>query len=201
MNGYCITRRRALLSALAVPPSLLGLGGGWDAFAGEFWQEKAPSDWSEAEVQRPLTRSPWARAAAARLLRRGSGRPRDATAREPALAPLVRWESALPVRHARRRPLAVDHEGHHVLGVTGLGEMPSAERDATELRVGRSALLHPARIQLSDDGKGVLFSFPRRDSPITTADREIVFRTRTPACELTAVFALDEMVLRGRLEL
>jgi hypothetical protein len=30
-------------------------------FAGEFWQDKKPSDWSEKDVKRLLTKSPWAK--------------------------------------------------------------------------------------------------------------------------------------------
>jgi hypothetical protein len=50
------TRRSVLL--------LAGAGLAWAS--GEFWDKKAPADWSPEEVQRLLTKSPWAREVTAR---------------------------------------------------------------------------------------------------------------------------------------
>ena len=38
--------------------------------AGEFWQDKQPSDWTEKEIQRLVTKSPWAKEA---ILTMGGG--------------------------------------------------------------------------------------------------------------------------------
>src|SRR5437879_1698989 len=47
--------RRSLLLAIGA-----GLAGG-TAFAGEFWDKKDTASWSEEEIDRRLTKSPWAK--------------------------------------------------------------------------------------------------------------------------------------------
>jgi hypothetical protein len=53
------------------------------AFAGDFWKEKPPSEWSDKDVKKLLTNSPWAKQASVDLPRRtgntsiGSPMPRD----------------------------------------------------------------------------------------------------------------------------
>jgi hypothetical protein len=51
------TRRKALL---------IGLGSGYIVLGfspGDFWNDKPPSEWSEKEIERLLTKSPWAKEA------------------------------------------------------------------------------------------------------------------------------------------
>jgi len=56
-----ITRRDAIRLGLALPAMFAGAN---LAFAGkEFWEEKQPQDWTEDEIDRLLTNSPWAKAA------------------------------------------------------------------------------------------------------------------------------------------
>lgn len=100
--------------------------------AGEFWQDKQPSDWTDKDVQRLETKSPWAKEASVSLERglmdgvrmgggmpggmgggmgrggRGMGGSRGGTGRAGqggASAPkmTVRWDSAAPLRDAAAR--------------------------------------------------------------------------------------------------
>ena len=59
-----ITRRQAILFGFEIPWVLAGARA-WAAPAGEFWNSKDPSDWSDEEVRRLLTDSPWAKEVAA----------------------------------------------------------------------------------------------------------------------------------------
>jgi hypothetical protein len=54
-----ITRRIVVLAALGAGLVLAA----WAFAPGEFWNDKQPSDWSDKDVQRLLTKSPWAKEA------------------------------------------------------------------------------------------------------------------------------------------
>jgi hypothetical protein len=96
-------------------------------FAGEFWQDKKPSDWTEKDVKRLLTKSPWAKegTVAFNMERMGGmpgggeppmggmpggGGPPMGGGMGPGggmgnggmemLKPVIRWESAAPLRDA-----------------------------------------------------------------------------------------------------
>jgi len=87
----------------------------------EFWNTKTPSDWTAAEIQQLLTKSPWAKEGSINDTARRGGlssapagagdrrRGRAATSVGGATAPIglqmkwgatIRWDSALPVREA-----------------------------------------------------------------------------------------------------
>ena len=120
-------------------------------FCEEFWNTKAPADWSEKEVERILTRSPWTRAATSefnpRAMRREGGGMRPPEGGPPTgereggpgpgaggpggggpMGPpefdaRVRWESALPVREALKEKLPKEYYGYYVIAVHGLPQM------------------------------------------------------------------------------
>src|SRR5436305_11971669 len=48
-----ITRRQAIWIGITAPA--------WASSPQEFWNEKKPADWTEAEIQQLLTKSPWAK--------------------------------------------------------------------------------------------------------------------------------------------
>ena len=56
------TRRKAILG-LGFGPALAT----WGFAPGEFWDDKQPSEWSERDIQRLLTKSPWAKEATAEM--------------------------------------------------------------------------------------------------------------------------------------
>lgn len=61
-NPIMITRRIAILG-LGFGPTLAT----WGFAPGEFWNDKQPSEWSEKDIQRLLTKSPWAKEATAEM--------------------------------------------------------------------------------------------------------------------------------------
>jgi len=62
-----MTRRYAILAGVGFPASLA-------LASGEFWNDKKPSEWSEKEAKKLLTKSPWAKEVTAGLtMRMGMG--------------------------------------------------------------------------------------------------------------------------------
>ena len=148
-----ITRREAILTGLGFSSLLATVPA--TAFASkEFWNEKKPSDWTDAEIHQLLNQSPWAREGSINdTSRRGSlGSPasgggagggggrraarstastRGAT---PSTGPVVawkatvRWESALPVREALHRGEPGELPEDYILNV--FGEVPGADPDS-----------------------------------------------------------------------
>jgi hypothetical protein len=109
-----ITRRSALV-ALGIA-SASALNPAW-GFAGEFWDQKQPSAWSKEEMERLMTKSPWAKEASidntaqsGPIMTRSVPTRRGGVANQTGTNPTadftgkwkasVRWESALPVREA-----------------------------------------------------------------------------------------------------
>ena len=148
-----ITRRQAILAGLGFPSLLATVPA--PAFASkDFWNEKKPSDWTDAEIHQLLNQSPWAKEGSiSDTTQRGSldsrGAGNDAgvavgrrTARStastraetPSAGPeltwkaTVRWESALPVREALRRGSPGDRPDDYILNV--FGEVPGADPDS-----------------------------------------------------------------------
>ncbi len=131
-------------------------------FCAEFWNTKAPAEWSAKEVQQILTKSPWAKAATTEFNPRGMRR-EGGEMRPPEGAPpmgegqggpgpgmggpggggpmgppefnaSVRWESALPVRDALKEKLPREFEGYYVIAVSGMPEMrrPRRQREGEQ---------------------------------------------------------------------
>jgi hypothetical protein len=148
-----MTRRDAVRLAIGAAAA----SGGARAFAAkEFWNEKKPSEWTDAECEELLTRSPWAKepttsfnAGVGALNPRGqssgsSNRGRRGAAgasADPAANPtvpghfrsVVRWESALPIREANHNQSKDDPAANYILNV--MGELPmlgQASNDETE---------------------------------------------------------------------
>lgn len=159
-----MTRRELLLLAIAVP-----------AF-GEFWNEKKPEDWTDAEIQELLTRSPWAKegvvsvfgGTGGSLLNRNgamnrsgnmssSGRQRtNTTQTQSGDAPdlrykaIVRWQSALPIREALKEKSMAGVEDNYIIAV--VGDLAMADPDADEAQ--RAARLDMMKEYTKLDRKG-----------------------------------------------
>ena len=128
-----ITRRTAIRLALG---SGLALSAGALAPA-EFWNDKQPADWSEKEVQRLLTKSPWAKEVAAEMNFAGMGMPpgggpmgggappggMDGPGGPMDLTAGVRWESAASIRDAANSRLPEDAAEYYVISLHGLPMM------------------------------------------------------------------------------
>lgn len=132
-----MTRRTAIWLGLGLP-AILPLSGAET----DFWNERKPEDWTDAEREILLTKSPWAREASVDFNSGGGiGNSRNTTMRGGAYnrrgaatpvpndpgAPvnpgkyqaIVRWESALPVREANHHLLKDDPAANYILSVVG----------------------------------------------------------------------------------
>jgi hypothetical protein len=126
----------------------------------EFWNEKMPSDWTSAEIQQLLNKSPWAKdgsitdtgqrgplSSAARPASRRSARVAGSQSAPASTGAsikwkaTVRWESALPVRAALNRGVPGDAPGDYILNV--LGNVPGVDPDSsTDILKANTTLEH-----------------------------------------------------------
>jgi len=171
-----MTRRKALL---------IGLAGGlapirsWAYWPKEFWNEKKPADWTGAEIDLLLTKSPWAREAAISYYggqngplandpgnagrRRVSGRNASSGTSPSAVSPadwkaIVRWESALPVREALKVASTPDVEKFYILNM--VGDVPSVGATPDEDESQRKARFEALKLvtKLEHKGDAILLS-------------------------------------------
>ena len=138
------------------------LGGTGLLHATDPWKEKPSSEWSDTEIQKLRTRSPWAKETSASQASQptlgnrvpsadsaGSGAP-DATPRGldrgaleggTQIHALVRWESAQPLIDSAKRPRSTQAESFYILSASGLPvlEQHAAARDNSA--IGKEAIL------------------------------------------------------------
>jgi hypothetical protein len=144
-----ITRRQAILTGLGFP-SLLAVVPATAFASKEFWNEKAPSEWTDAEIRQLLNQSPWAKEGSiSDTTQRGSLGPAGAEAggnersrvkslsttpkgeRPVNIGPqvtwkaMVRWESALPIREALHRGSPGKLPEDYIVNV--FGEVPGVD--------------------------------------------------------------------------
>jgi hypothetical protein len=184
----------------------------------EFWDQKDPKDWTQEEIDRLLTRSPWARqvtAAPTSGLPRpavdgggfgiGMGRRRGNPVAHPASGKAtVRWESAQPLRDVAKTSLASAFQDHYVIGVYGLdvrGDLDDLKQFATLQPKGRE--LAQAGVVQTQPGtpSGVLFGFSRDLLDLSRDDKEVNFSSQFGQLVVRAKFVPQEMICRGRLVL
>jgi hypothetical protein len=145
----------------------------------------------------------------------------------PEIKALVRWESAEPLRLARRGPWPTQFDKMYVISVSGLpggqgggqwrreGGRPDANpedmrqrmmaqlRESTELRRKGREPAGPEIVDVrqSNGGRLLLFAFPHGPEPISIDEKEVEFRTRMGPLDLRSKFKLKEMLYQGRLAL
>ncbi len=220
-----ITRRKAIFG-LVLGPSIVA----WGFAPGEFWDDKQPSEWSEKDVQRLLTKSPWAKGSAVEMSFGGMGGPGMGG---PGMGPpgmdgpggpggpggpsgmtaLVRWESAAPIRAAGKTKLRRDLSGSYVISVSGLdilsdlgatmgaAGMESLKKGTSLQRSGKAPIA-PSSVTTSFDEAGVLlFYFPNDADPISPGDKQVVFQTKSEMFGWKVKFVLKDMQYRGKLAL
>jgi hypothetical protein len=208
----------------------LAASGALYAFAGkEFWETKEPADWTNDEIRKLLTKSPWAHETSGERTSTSKnnhsefprqtgvdsrGRPH---APRPSTAPSTRvvasvkgmvvWESAKPIRLASNEPLGDEFAGMYVLSLAGVpvGSGKSATeklRAASSLHLKGHDALEAAVVKHADGGRDVvLFGFSREGLEISREDKEVVFATTINRIPLSAKFNPREMVYRGELAL
>ena len=172
----------------------------------EFWNRKEPAKWSEREIDRLLTKSPWAKeveialAGASQSDGNAIGAiggilfPGRTRRRGPTLMCVVRWESAAPVIEAMQSPLPRVFDGHYAISVNGLPrqlgdrapEGDDAALDAliarlkqtTYLRAAGREAVQPELVQLVPGvtTRGFLFGFRRESIPLSAENGSVVFQ-------------------------
>jgi len=215
--------RRALILGCTLGPCFVS-----PAFAGEFWDDQEPERWAEKDVQRLLTKSPWAKQASVEMGGGGPGGmggmggpgmggPPGMDMGGPGgrggpggMNAVVRWESAAPIRHARKTKIPDSAPGSYVISVSGLTILSEfgasldsaafeAMKKATFLQCNGKKLIAPGRISTSFDESGVLFyEFPG-DDPISADDKQVVFQTKSDLFSIKVRFTPKEMRYRGKL--
>jgi hypothetical protein len=161
-NGgtFLLTRRHAILLAGAGIACGLPMDA---ATAPEFWDKKPPSEWTPEEIDRLITKSPWAKEVTAEYVAQPSGGPasrnglsfpgmgggrrgnrNNGAARGTASTykGTVRWESAKPILDAMKASLPEQFANHFVISVNGfplLGSGHSTAQGDGEETVSRKA--------------------------------------------------------------
>jgi hypothetical protein len=161
-----MTRRSALLALglgveLATNPARL--------LAADLWDQKPPEEWTREEIERLLTKSPWAKEAAIvntaqtgplnspRTMSRRGGVPNNSTSQVPEFTgkwkASVRWDSALPVREALKSKMSVDLSENYIINV--FGDVPSPapnDQDSADERKTKFEILQErTRLERKDD--------------------------------------------------
>jgi hypothetical protein len=216
-----------MLMGLGFPGALAIFPGG--AFASkEFWNEKMPAEWTEAEIQQLLNKSPWAKdgsitdtgqrgplSSGVRPAGRRAGRGAATSASTVGTGAsikwkaTVRWESALPVRAALNRGAAGEAPADYILNV--LGNVPGVDPDSSgDVLKANTILEHKGdEIKLKKvepapqnalSADGTLFYFSRALA-LRLEDREVTFTTKLGPLDVKCKFALKDMLYRGKLEL
>lgn len=194
--------------------------------AGDFWNTKAPQDWTAEEKQQILNSSPWAKRAQPRVTEKQarnrtgrvlwesrSGSPPPMAAMQSS-TPTVRWESALPLRTVVPEDPLERSRQFYVISITGLPIEPQGKTqeeikeslmEAAVLRVKGRNPVRPddAELVIREGGGGVstlIFYFPRIYS-IQMTDKEVMFEFQTGPFQVESRFLPREMQFRGSFEL
>jgi hypothetical protein len=225
-----VTRRQAILYGIG------GIGAGpYLAWAADpFWVKKPPVEWSEKEIRQILSKSPWAREAEMAFSPDGGGMEGGPGGPPPGgmdgpppggvggpggpggpmgdMQVIVRWETAAPIRAARKQSATPADPDSYVISVSGMpfggpegvrDQMIARVRETAELRRKGKPALKPASVRM-EEGKedpAILFTFPRTANAIDLDDKEVVFTAKMGPFEIKAKFSPKEMQFDGRLSL
>ena len=190
----------------------------------EFWNRKDPSEWSADEVDRLITKSPWAKEITVSQEQSGPKRRGRAAAQ---FNGVVRWESAKPVLEAMKAPLSGEFSNHYVISVRGipmssLGPRNSESTDAeararqreiegvlerikgvTRLEPKGAAPAQPGIVQETPFGVGetrtVLFGFSKTLFQLSLDNQEVGFATQMGTIQVKVRFDLREMIYHNEL--
>jgi hypothetical protein len=129
---------------------------------------------------------------------------------------LVRWESALPVAAALKKPLPADASQAYTVSMTGV-DLPRQSSNPETRRIGieggfkeTTSLqrkshdpISPQRVELVEQaGTSTLrFTFPHDPHPIAAEDKEVLFVSSIGRLTIRAKFSLKDMTYRSQLAL
>jgi hypothetical protein len=203
------------------------------------WYEKHPPEWTPEDISLILSQSAWAKKGTLESIpdaikpdKKGRRSPVADGIRDKRIIAgfdvLVRWESGLPVRLARKRPPPPgDGTPDYVLGMSRL-PMPllmavfnngasggEAKQPLNNIDLANDISKHSflerdgkepipaehAEWADSDFGSSLLVSFSREHQPIELADRVVSFKSQIGSLIVRTEFQLRPMIFKGRLEL
>ncbi len=214
-----LSRRDLLIIA---PGSCLGLLS--RASAAARWLDRNPNEWTPADVQDVLDRSAWIREVTLNSNPSAREQARGEKERRPSLSEfkvVVRWESGLPIRLARRLTSLPDKGvDRYVISVSRLPVeyiAASSALKSTEAAEAAIAAQLAGSCSIDRDGKESIraeraywvcsdFSqrldlvFPRQKNLVRYEDWEATVSGRVGEFLLRARFSLKQMVYRGLLE-
>jgi hypothetical protein len=171
--------------------------------AQEFWDRKQYLQWTNDEISRLTSNSPWAKEANVE-----SGG-RNITLR-------ITWLTALPIKQAflkerideggvlaeSAKEIMTVEENYYAIGITGLPADMAQKLTEASLRIANKPEIQPAKGDFQSRGRTVdvmvLFA---RTSPITADDKEVEVVLKLGDAEVGAKFPLKDMVYNGKLEL
>jgi len=164
-------------------------------FAQNFWNDRDYRQWTNDEVSRLTTDSPWAK------------KLNDLT---------ITWLTALPVKQAllkdrmdaggvleeSAKELMAVEEQYYAIGITGLPADKARELTEVSLKVENKPVIKPANGNFQPRGRmvDVMVIFPRT-APITAEDGEVEVILKIGSEEIGTKFPLKDMVYKGKLEL
>lgn len=127
----------------------------------------------------------------------------------PKFQAVVRWESAAPIRLARKSTDSEGEANHYVISVSGFPMMPRKAqagdteadiRNFTSLQRAGRRTLRPEKVETLPGGV-LRFTFDATADPVTDADREVYFTTGTGSLGTQVKFYPRDMVFEGKLAL
>jgi hypothetical protein len=188
----------------------------------DFWNRKPPAEWTTEEIDRLLTKSPWAKEVIAQIAaapgesripgmlgnigmggrgRGGSDRGRGGAS---GYQGTVRWESAEPVLAALKAPMPAGFEDRYVISVNGFPRSRQEELEnlkaLSSLQAKGRELVQAGVVQQQvASGSSFLFGFSRELLPLTADDKEVLFSTQLGNLVVKARFVPKEMLYHGQL--
>jgi hypothetical protein len=211
-----LNRRRFLLAPFFVPRL---------ASAAQRWLDRKPAEWTPDDIQTVLNRSAWVREAPLGMDPAEGGRRKQnqGGSRLTEFNILVRWESGLPVRLARRIATLPDSGVDRyeisvsrlplpfLTAVLGQKAEPAATRREIAAELAKSTLIErPGKGSIraataewveSDFSPRVSIGFSANERPIDVSEWEVAVVGRIGGLRFRANFPLKPMVYRGKLEL
>ena len=201
------------------------------AWAGDFWEDKQFIEWSEKDVEKMMTKSPWAKKVTLALSigRPGGGigaRPGGGIGARPGgpvLQLTISWRSALPIKQAivkdrmggsKELPAGAaqfldQQEEFYIVAVSGfpsrMGRMLKNSSDtiiAGTILKRKDQSITVNNFRAEEHGELMdLLFFFPRTANITLGDKTIEFVMKLGRREIKKKFKLKNMIVNGNLEL
>ncbi len=186
--------------------------------AAPFWETKAPAEWTEEELLRLFTNSPWAQIVAAP----GKGDARGLLAYLATASPMAQAEHERELRYRRKKPnepedpLAEEYRvwfednrsSQIVLAISIEKNLAFADaqetarmQDECVMRIGRKKYKMTGYFPPSPGDRYLRLAFPREVQP---SDKSVAFDLYLPGVPLpyrTLEFSVKDLMLKGKLEM